>query len=87
MPPSFTTRVLEIVQRLPLFLSPYRQPFVICPSSATATPIYAEAFYAWLTFAPEKQLGSLPVPNKSAASSANSTTTPAPPKSQPKLTR
>ena len=63
-PPSFTTRVLEIAQRLPLFLSPDRQPFVICPSSATATPIYAEAFYAWLTFAAEKQLGSIPSPQQ-----------------------
>ena len=53
-------RLLEIAHRAPLFLSPNRQPFVICPATATAVPLYSETFYGWFISAVEKKLGTIP---------------------------
>ena len=63
-PPSLTTRLLEIAQRPPLFLSQDRQPFVVCPSTATAHPLYSLGFSDWLLQAAERHLGLLPAPQQ-----------------------
>ena len=53
-------RLLEIAQRAPIFLSQALQPFVVCPSTATASPLYSEDFFGWIISAVEKQLGAIP---------------------------
>ena len=63
-PPSLTTRLLEIAQRPPLFLSQDRQPFVVCPSTATAHPLFSLGFSDWLLQASERHLGLLPTPQQ-----------------------
>ena len=49
--------MLEIAQRIPLFLSPDKQPYVACP---TATPLYSETFFGWFITQVEQRLGSVP---------------------------
>ena len=39
------TRLLQLAQTLPLFLSKDNQPYVACP---TAVPLYSEDFFGWL---------------------------------------
>ena len=63
-PPALTTRLLEIAQRLPLFLSQDRQPFVICPSTATAHPLYSPSFSDWLLQAAQQHLRLTPAPQQ-----------------------
>ena len=53
-------RLLELAQRAPLFLSPDRQPFIISPLTATAVPLYSEAFFDWFTHSTEARLGLCP---------------------------
>ena len=53
-------RLLELAQRAPLFLSPDRQPFIISPLTATAVPLYSEAFFDWFTHSTEARLGICP---------------------------
>ena len=53
-------RLLEVAQRAPLCLSPDRQPYIISPLTATAVPLYSEAFFDWFTHATEARLGLCP---------------------------
>ncbi len=53
-------RLLELAQRVPLFLSQNNQTYVACP---TATPIYSEDFFTWLVCLGEKRLGYFPSPH------------------------
>ena len=52
--PSMRTRLLDLAQRLPLFLSQDNQTYVACP---TAIPVYSEDFFVWLFCLAEKRLG------------------------------
>ena len=53
-------RLLEVAQRAPLLLSPDRQPYIISPLTATAVPLYSEAFFDWFTHSTEARLGLCP---------------------------